>query len=424
MRRLLAAGARLLVVAVVAFPLSFLGLGSNLVLGSSPGVPIASASSLDPEQSEAYPLASQPAESQAEASPQASAGGVNPSLNPWQFLSVESPSLLDVQDLALRYGSAGPAPRLLLARHEVPYVSGQPLTLQWNVEVADFVYHVSPAAFTRYWVDQRDPTLAHVEFLDYEQGQTYDLVVMNAEAEDGSRSDQICQLRVSTAPALEVTGTWPEHGTLGIGLTARPTITFSKPVADRAAAERAITVDPPTPVVYVWTDDTQVELSPAGGWPFETEVTISVVAGQGSVVAQDGSYLPDPVRFQFFTRPNKTIDVDLTKQVLTCWDGEELVCTFPTATGVRGAETPTGDFTVLYKLEKTRMRGVNPSGTRYDIPNVPWVLAFWGDYTIHGAPWRQAFGIPQSNGCVSLPTSAAKTVYDWAPEGTLIHIHY
>jgi len=79
---------------------------------------------------------------------------------------------------------------------------------------------------------------------------------------------------------------------------------------------------------------------------------------------------------------------------------------------------------VHYKVAKLRMRGVTPSGVYYHIPDVPWVLVFWGDFTFHSAPWRSQFGFPRSNGCVSMPTAAAKYLYDWAPVGTPIRIHY
>jgi len=75
-------------------------------------------------------------------------------------------------------------------------------------------------------------------------------------------------------------------------------------------------------------------------------------------------------------------------------------------------------------MPTARFTGVNVSGSRYDIPDVHWVLAFSGDYTIHGAYWRSAFGTPGSNGCVSLTDEDAKSVFDWSPEGTRIHIHY
>jgi lipoprotein-anchoring transpeptidase ErfK/SrfK len=90
---------------------------------------------------------------------------------------------------------------------------------------------------------------------------------------------------------------------------------------------------------------------------------------------------------------------------------------------VKGAETPHGSYRVQYKMPVARFRGVNPNGSRYDIPNVHWVLAFYEDYTIHGAYWRQVFGRPGSNGCISLTDPNAKVVYDFAEEGTRIEVH-
>jgi lipoprotein-anchoring transpeptidase ErfK/SrfK len=75
-------------------------------------------------------------------------------------------------------------------------------------------------------------------------------------------------------------------------------------------------------------------------------------------------------------------------------------------------------------MPQTRMRGTNVDGSRYDIPDVKWVLAFQGDYTIHGVYWRSGFGRPASNGCVGLTDEDAKALFEWAPEGTRIKIHY
>ncbi len=99
------------------------------------------------------------------------------------------------------------------------------------------------------------------------------------------------------------------------------------------------------------------------------------------------------------------------------------VRTLKVATGVPGADTPLGDFNVQYKMPKARFQGTNVTGVQYDIPDVNWVLAFMDDYTIHGSYWRNGFGAPASNGCVSLSDDDAKIVFDWAPEGTRIKIH-
>jgi lipoprotein-anchoring transpeptidase ErfK/SrfK len=118
----------------------------------------------------------------------------------------------------------------------------------------------------------------------------------------------------------------------------------------------------------------------------------------------------------------RRIDVSLSEQTLRLMDGEEVVFSSPVATGIAGAETPIGRFTVQYHMPKARFVGELPNGRAYDIPDVPWILAFSGDYTIHAAPWRSEFGQVGSNGCVTLPLDAAKYVYDWAQDGTPIHI--
>jgi len=50
-------------------------------------------------------------------------------------------------------------------------------------------------------------------------------------------------------------------------------------------------------------------------------------------------------------------------------------------------------------------------------------MPFMGDYTIHGAYWRPVFGRTGSAGCISLSDPNAKHVYDWAEEGTPLHVH-
>jgi lipoprotein-anchoring transpeptidase ErfK/SrfK len=109
---------------------------------------------------------------------------------------------------------------------------------------------------------------------------------------------------------------------------------------------------------------------------------------------------------------------------MTLYEKGKQVNTFKVGTGVPGADTPLGDFNVEYKMPTARFQGTNVTGARYDIPDVKWVLAFMGDYTIHGTYWRSNFGERGSNGCVGLSDADAKTVFDWAPEGTRIKIHY
>ena len=57
----------------------------------------------------------------------------------------------------------------------------------------------------------------------------------------------------------------------------------------------------------------------------------------------------------------------------------------------------------------------------YDLPGVPWNLYFTdGGAVIHGAYWHNSFGMRYSHGCVNVPPSQARELYNWAPLGTKV----
>ena len=52
-------------------------------------------------------------------------------------------------------------------------------------------------------------------------------------------------------------------------------------------------------------------------------------------------------------------------------------------------------------------------GPDYEQPNVPYVMYFYGAYSLHGAYWHNDFGRPRSHGCVNLPVADAKWLFYW-----------
>jgi lipoprotein-anchoring transpeptidase ErfK/SrfK len=156
--------------------------------------------------------------------------------------------------------------------------------------------------------------------------------------------------------------------------------------------------------------------------PIVTNIQMFDVAARG-VPGGASTAVSEPGPAPLLLPARRYIDVSLTEQKLRLFDNGVEVFSSPAATGIPDAETPLGTYTVQYRIEKARFQGVYPDGRQYDVPEVPWILAFLGDYTIHAAPWRASFGRVGSNGCVSLPLDAAKFVYDWAEVGTPIHIH-
>ena len=57
-------------------------------------------------------------------------------------------------------------------------------------------------------------------------------------------------------------------------------------------------------------------------------------------------------------------------------------------------------------------------GEDYNVPDVPNVMYYSGNYAIHGAYWHRSFGIPISHGCTNVAPDHAAWLYRWAAVGT------
>lgn len=115
---------------------------------------------------------------------------------------------------------------------------------------------------------------------------------------------------------------------------------------------------------------------------------------------------------------SKHIYVDLDKQTLYAFSGNELFMQTLVSTG-RWGRTPTGEFTIWYKVKSTRMTGGSGSDY-YDLPNVPFNMFFYNKeipqsrgYALHGAYWHNNFGHEMSHGCVNLRTIDAEKLFYW-----------
>lgn len=119
---------------------------------------------------------------------------------------------------------------------------------------------------------------------------------------------------------------------------------------------------------------------------------------------------------QTAAKAEKWIEVDLSDQRLTTWEGKKKLKDYPVSTGLPGTPTVKGEFWVWRKVLSQAYRGGSRlNGTYYYLPNVPYSLFFHQGYAIHGAYWHNDFGIrPRSHGCVNMRNEDAKEVYDWA----------
>jgi lipoprotein-anchoring transpeptidase ErfK/SrfK len=118
----------------------------------------------------------------------------------------------------------------------------------------------------------------------------------------------------------------------------------------------------------------------------------------------------------------RRIEANLSTQRVNLYENDQLVQSWASSSGLPGSATQPGNFRIGWKTPMQNM-GCFP-GAPYCTENVPWVAYFNGDQAFHGAYWHNNFGNPMSHGCVNLPVSAAKFLYDWAPKGTQVSVHY
>jgi lipoprotein-anchoring transpeptidase ErfK/SrfK len=119
------------------------------------------------------------------------------------------------------------------------------------------------------------------------------------------------------------------------------------------------------------------------------------------------------------------IVVDLAKQSVAAYDGESLFHTCECVTGDASHPTPTGPFKIIRKQHPY-------TSHTYHVPmNYAMFFKASGEalHQYHGpAPWlvlragHSLTGLVGSHGCVRLQESDARTLYNWAPVGTVVEV--
>jgi peptidoglycan hydrolase-like protein with peptidoglycan-binding domain len=135
-----------------------------------------------------------------------------------------------------------------------------------------------------------------------------------------------------------------------------------------------------------------------------------------SLLYDETNYRRDPISYTWVTVSESL------PETLDLHEGHRVVFTTPVNTGVPGAETALGIFPIYARYVSTTMAGEDVDGTKYDVPDVPWVNYFNGGDAVHGYP-REAYGFPQSNGCVELPIEAAHTVFGMLAIGDIVEVN-
>jgi lipoprotein-anchoring transpeptidase ErfK/SrfK len=122
---------------------------------------------------------------------------------------------------------------------------------------------------------------------------------------------------------------------------------------------------------------------------------------------------------------SRRIEVNISTQWLTAYEGELPVFRAPVATGRDGFNTPVGNYAIYDKLSMQTMQG-SAGGESWYVPDIPWVMYVVGGVAIHGTYWHNLFGTGTrpSHGCINARIEDAEWLYHWADVGTPVTIHY
>ena len=123
---------------------------------------------------------------------------------------------------------------------------------------------------------------------------------------------------------------------------------------------------------------------------------------------------------------DKQIEVDLTHQTLSCFEGSREVYFCRVSTGAKFDmygnpvdkwATPVGQHRVTRKYISLQMSG-GTTGAGYDLPGIAWTSIFaTGGVAVHSTFWHNNFGDPVSHGCVNCRPQDAQWIFRWtSPE--------
>ena len=169
--------------------------------------------------------------------------------------------------------------------------------------------------------------------------------------------------------------------------------------------------------------------------PIAVETATAIQMPESLVYAEIVADTPAPTGYSNTTQydplpvysGNKHILVDISEQYMYVYEGDMLVNSFVSSTGMNNA-TRAGYFSVLDKIP-------NAYGATWDIWMPYWLGIYWAgsmENGIHALPtlpngatlWAGYLGVPISYGCVVLGTYEAQWLYDWADIGTPVEIRW
>lgn len=121
---------------------------------------------------------------------------------------------------------------------------------------------------------------------------------------------------------------------------------------------------------------------------------------------------------------DKSIEVSLTWQTLSAFEGSQMVFRTKVSTGIKTnvpsgglpTTTPTGTHYIYSKMPSKHMGIGRLTDNLSDraLPGVPFTSFFAeGGYALHGTYWHNNYGWPMSRGCINMRPQDAQWIFRW-----------
>jgi lipoprotein-anchoring transpeptidase ErfK/SrfK len=208
-----------------------------------------------------------------------------------------------------------------------------------------------------------------------------------------------------------------ENDTYGVGMPI--ILTFSQPVADKAAVERALEIQTSKPVVgsWYWDGNQTADFRPKDYWPAGTK--ISFTGHLDGVEAAPGVYGDHTLTQSFRIGYSLIVVASTATHYMRLYKNGRLLARWPISTGRPTLPTPDGTYLTIDKGNPVRMVGPGYN------EEVPWSVrfTFTGDY-LHDAYWSVAEqgSTNVSHGCVNMPPADAEEYYKMEVPGDPVTI--
>lgn len=216
------------------------------------------------------------------------------------------------------------------------------------------------------------------------------------------------------SPTDSVASIQPADGTV-VGVAHPVIVTFTGPVTDRAAAERAIKINAPNHVTgrFSWVETNVVQWKPDGYWPAHSHVGVEVHA----------------LSTGFDTGDEVVGVASISEHTFTVSVNGEVLRTMPASMGKSTRPTPIGNYSALSKertvVMDSRTIGIPlDSAEGYKITAQYAVRVTWSGVYVHSAPWSvDSQGYANvSHGCINLSPDNAAWYFDTVHLGDPINV--